>query len=243
MAMLTDRVLLIEMTYPIQLLNYLSPNAIRWDTNIVPHVIVEHDLYSPGRIRRYWLPFANDLLSSPGPELIDFRSNEGFEFFYPQMLKSPEILKRFLSLGANNRTHFASLYGCAVKFLFRPRPITSWSVMSQMSSLGLTTGQYVSVHIRTSLSSLDCGPRHATPKSWAKFFQCAVLASEHLAKLLGLNYTLIYVASDEDVVKEFALRNYGERVVLSQVSSILIFHEPLNLRYQCLVVCTLVSNC
>ncbi|XP_065911423.1 uncharacterized protein [Dysidea avara] len=200
MAMLTDRVFLMEMTYPLQLLDYLGPNAI-----------------SPTRISRYWLPFAEDLLSPSGPELIEFRSNEGFEFFYPQMLKSPVILERFLSLGVSNRTHFASLYGCTTKFLFRPRPITSWSVMSQLSSLGLTTGKYVAVHIRTSLSSLDCGPRHATPESWAKFLQCALLASERLAKLLGLDYTLIYVASDEDVVKEFALRNYGERVVLSQV--------------------------
>ena len=218
MAMLTDKVFLMEMTYPLQLLDYLGPNAIRWDYNFVPHTIVEHDLYSPSRIRHYWLPFAKDLLSPSGPELIEFRSNEGFEFFYPQMLKSPIILERFLSLGASNRTHFSGLYGCAVKFLFQPRPITSWAVMSQLSSLGLTTGQYVAVHIRTSLSSLDCGPRHATPKSWAKFLHCAVLASEHLAKLLGLDYTLIYVASDEDVVKEFVIRNYGERVVLSQVN-------------------------
>lgn len=217
MAMLTDRVFLLEMTYPVNLLNYISPNAVKWDATVVPHSIVTHDLYGPPRIRKYWSSFANDLLSDDGAEMIEFRSNEGFNFFYPEIVKSPQIFQLFMSLGADNRTNYAGLYGCAVKFLFNLRPVTTWTVISQLANLGLVTGKYVAVHIRTSISSLDCGPRHADPNEWKKFLQCAVRTADYLARKLGLESVPIYLASDEDVVKEYAIHNFGSQVVVSQV--------------------------
>ena len=231
MAMLTNRVFLLEMTYPVNLLNYIAPNAVQWSTTIVPRSIVTHDLYSPARIRKYWSSFANDLLTEDGVEMIEFRSNEGFSFFYPEILKSPEILRRFTSLGADNRTNYVGLYGCAVKYLFNLRPATTWAVTSQLTNLGLTTGKYVSVHIRTSLSSLDCGPRHATPAEWKRFLECAVNTSHFLAKKLQLESVPIYLASDEDVVKKYAITNFNTQVVLSQV------------RCVCMCVCESVCMC
>ena len=218
MAMLTDRVFLLEMTYPLNLLNFISPNAVQWDVTIVPRSIVTHDLYGPARIKKYWPSFVNDLLSDSGAEMIEFRSNEGFNFFYPEIIKSPQILQRFMSLGADNRTNYCGLYGCAVKFLFNLRPVTTWAVISQLTNLGLVTGNYVAVHIRTSLSSLDCGPRHADPNEWKKFLQCAVRTANYLARKLRLESVPIYLASDEDVVKEYAIRNFGSQVVVSQVN-------------------------
>lgn len=217
MAMLTDRVFLVEMTYPVNLSQYITPNAIQWDAAIVPRSIVNHDLYGPARIRKYWSSFANDLLTGGGAEMIEFRSNEGFNFFFPEIVKFPKLLQQFMSLGADNRSEYAGLYGCAVKFLFNLRPVTTWAVASQLTNLGLITGKYVAVHIRTSISSLDCGPRHASPTEWNNFLQCAVRTSDFLAKKLGLEHVPIYLASDEDVVKEYAVKNFGNRVVLSQV--------------------------
>lgn len=217
MAMLTNRVFLLEMTYPVNLLNYITPNAIQWDVAIVPRSIVTHDLYGPARIRRYWSSFVNDILTDGGVELIEFRSNEGFNYFYPEIVKSPEILQRFVSLGADSRTDYAGLYGCTVKFLFNPRPVTTQSVTSQLSSLGLVTGKYVAVHVRTSISSLDCGPRHATANEWKKFLECGIRTSQLLARKLGIDSVPIYLASDEDVVKEYAIQNFGSQVVFSQV--------------------------
>ena len=222
MAMLTNRVFLLEMTYPLNLLNYITPNAIQWDVAIVPRSIVTHDLYGPTRIKRYWSSFANDLLTDGGAEMIEFRSNEGFGYFYSEMVKSPEILQQFLSLGADNRTNYAGLYGCAVKYLFNPRSITTWAVTSQLTNLGLVTGKYVAVHIRTSISSLDCGPRHASPIEWKKFLDCAVRTSRLLAKKLGLDFVPIYLASDEDVVKEYAIQNFSNNLVVSQVKNLCV---------------------
>ena len=221
MAMLTDRVFLLEMTYPLNLLSYVTPNAIQWDASIVPRSIVNHDLYGPGRIRKYWSNFANDLLTDGGAEMMEFRSNEGFKYFYPEIVKSSRIFQLFMSLGADNRTQYAGLYGCTVKYLFNLRPVSTWAVVSQLTNLGLVTGHYVAVHIRTSISSLDCGPRHAQPSQWQKFLQCAVQASDFLSKKLGIDSVPIYLASDEDVVKEFALHNFSRQVVLSQVCAIL----------------------
>ena len=233
MAMLTDRVFLLEMTYPVNLLQYIAPNAVQWDAAVVPRSIVTHDLYGPARIRKYWSNFAKDLLTNGGTEMIEFRSNEGFVYFYPEILKSPEILKRFMSLGADNRTNYAGLYGCAAKFLFNLRPLTTWAVTSQLTNLGLVTGKYVSVHIRTSISSLDCGPRHATPIEWKKFLECAVGTSHFLAKKLRLESVPIYLASDEDVVKEYAMNNFSSQVVLSQVRHFCVH----------IYVCVFVSLC
>ena len=218
MAMLTDRVFLLEMTYPLNLLNYISPNAVQWDAVIVPSSIVTHDLYGPARIRKYWASFVNDLLTDGGAEMIEFRSNEGFNYFYPEIVKSPQILQLFMSLGADNTSNYAGLYGCAVKFLFNLRPVTTLAVTSQLTNLGLVTGEYVAVHIRTSLSSLDCGPRHADPNEWKKFLQCAVRTANYLAKMLRLQSVPVYLASDEDVVKEYAIHNFGSQVVVSQVN-------------------------
>ena len=218
MAMLTQRVFLLEMTYPLNLLEYISPNAVQWDSSIVPHSIVTHDLYSPSRIKKYWPAFVNDLLTDGGAEMIEFRSNEGFTYFYPEMVKSPHILQLFMSLGADNRSNYAGLYGCTVKFLFNLRPVTTWAAVSQLRNLGLVAGKYVAVHIRTSLSSLEGDLRHADPTEWNKFLQCAVRTSNYLAKKLRLKSVPIFLAADEDVVKEYAVNNFGNRVVLSQVN-------------------------
>ena len=226
MAMLTERVFLLEMTYPLNLLDFISPNAIRWDASIVPHSIVTHDLYSPDRIKKYLPAFVNDLLTDGGAELIEFRSNEGFYYFYPEMMKLPHILQLFMSLGADNRSNYAGLYGCAVKFLFNLRPVTTWAALSQLSNLGLVAGKYVAVHIRAGIPSVESASRHADPTEWNKFLQCAVRTSNYLAKKLRLKSVPIFLASDQDFVKEYAINNYGNQVVLSQV-------KILNVEYIC----------
>ena len=217
MSMLTKRVFLLEFYHPFDFSKFLLPNLINWKFEIPTNKRVEYfDLMNSERVRRYWSNLETLLLDPNIDDTLEFATNVGIEVF--MMNFGDEMLKKYLDMSVSSFHDYAALYGCAMRFLFKQSPVITDSVLHEQKSLELQTGHYVAVHIRTGMG--EHLPDLDLPSSeyWKPYLECAVTMARGYAEHYCFGRTCpVYVLTDEEVVKEYAISHFGDYIKTSTV--------------------------
>ena len=109
------------------------------------------------------------------------------------------------------------LYGCAFSYLFKYRPDVAEEIDSIQSKLGLETGKYISMNVRSFIHD-RWGQYNIfhLKHPWSPTFECAEKAAKALAKKLNVLSVPIFLTTDEPaVVSQYAKEKYGNQIVPS----------------------------
>ena len=217
MSMLTKRVFLLEFYHPFDFSKFLLPNLIDWKSKIPPDRRVRYfDLMNMGRVKKQWTDIETLLLDPTVEDTIEFATNIGIDIY--MMSFGDTMLKRYLDMKINNFRNHAALYGCAMRFLFKHSPVITDSVLREQKSLELRTGHYVAVHIRTGMG--ENLPDLDLPSSeyWKPYLECAITTAKEYAEQYCFKKTCpVYVLTDVQEVKEYAILHYGDYIKTSTV--------------------------
>ena len=214
-AMLTRRVLLVRMTYPIDFNTFVFPNAIQWNADIPSGLSIKqlHLIHSENYYHHY-NEFEASMLNSD-IDVVEVQMN--FGLFFHLVSTDVNLINKIVST-FNLRSHhdLVTLYSCAFKYLFNYMPETLEEIRSTQSKLGLLDGKYVSLHVRSHLTDGVLPNPLYRKFSWSKMFKCAVLAAQTLKKKLNISNVPIFLATDHNHVINYAKEFYSDKVILSQ---------------------------
>ena len=214
-AMLTKRVLLIDMTYPLDINAFVFPNAIQWTSNVPSGLSIKQ--FNLIHAENYYHNY-NELeesLLNPSVSVVEVKMN--FGFFYHLVSADIKLINEMVS-SFNLRTHYdlIALYGCAFKYLFKYIPETLEQIDMIQSKLGLHNGQYVSLHVRSHITDGFILNPLRLEVPWSPMFECAIMAARSLENNLKISRVPIFLAADHQRVINYAKEHYGGRIVLSQ---------------------------
>ena len=214
-AIITKRVLLVSMTHPVDIRNYLAPNAIQWD--YVPPAGLSTDSYYLVNTNffKYYSKFEAALLSSNSSDILSVKINYGF--YYHLVRMDEGLLNKMIStFHLKTQYDLILLYGCANNYLFKELPKTTQQIEALQTKLGLQPGKYVSLHIRTHLGDGAVqNPLHLK-FPWQPMFECAELAAKSLGEKYNLPPVPIYLGTDHQSIKDYALEHYPDQIIISQ---------------------------
>lgn len=217
MAMVTKRVFLLEFYHPFDFSKFLLPNRIDWKFQIPPDRVVKYfDLMNKERVKDQWSVVETLLLDPKVEDAIEFATNIGMDVF--MMNFGDALLKKFLNMKINSFHNYTALYGCVVRYLFKHSPVITDSVLREQKSLELRTGHYVAVHIRTGMG--EHLPDLDLPSSeyWKPYLECAVTIAKAYADRYCFKKTCpVYVLTDVEEVKKYAILHYGKYIKTSTV--------------------------
>ena len=143
--------------------------------------------------------------------VVNVQINFGIFYFIPKM--NDDLLHNMISL-LKLRTHYdlVLLYGCAFNYLFKYQPKTIQAIEALQSGLGLETGKFVALHVRSRI-----GDKYQPFNlKFEKLFECAVIAAKTMSQKLNIPKVPIFLAADHPVVTEYAIKHYNDSVVLSK---------------------------
>lgn len=215
-SMLTNRVFVLEFYHPFDFSKFLLPNLINWKYKVPTRKVKYFDLMNHPRVREQWSTIETLLLNPEVEDTIEFSTNVGIDVFMPNF--GDTVLKRFLDMKVNNFHSYAALYGCVMRFLFKHSPTITDAVLHEQKSLELRTGHYIAVHIRTgmgeNLPDLDL----PSSKYWKPYLECAIGVAKMYANRYCFRRTCpVYVLTDVEEVKEYAISHYGNYIKTSTV--------------------------
>ena len=216
MSMLTKRVFVLEFNQPFDFSKFLHPNLIDWKFKIPSRKVTYFDLMNHQHVRENWNTLETLLLDPSVEETIEFSANVGIDMFLPNF--GDTMSKRFLNMNFSNFHSYTVLYGCALRFLFKYNPVITDAILREQTSLELTTGHYVAVHIRTAIGEHVTELNLPSSEHWKPYIKCAIDA----AKVHANHYCFgkicpIYVLTDVEEVKEYAISHYGSYIKTSTV--------------------------
>ena len=215
LAMLTKRVLLIKMTYPVDINDYMLPNAIQWNHPLPSNLQSKQYYLLYTHYYRHYQEFENDLLDPKGPDVMIVRIQWGF--YYHLMMFHDNLLAGMISkFSLKTQYDMLFLYGCSFSYLFKYHPEVAKEINSIQSKLGLETGKYVSMNVRSCIHDACQYNLFNLKYPWSPTFECAEKAAKVLAKKLNVPSVPIFLTADEPAVTKYAQEKYGKQIVPSQ---------------------------
>ena len=215
-AMLTKRVLLLDMTIPVDINLYFLPEAIEWNHAVPTGLGTQNiNLMNSKQFLPNFETFEAAVLSNQF-DVVNVQINYGLFYFLAKM--SDYVLDRMIST-FNLRTHYdiVLLYGCAFNYLFKYQPKTLNAIETLQSELGLETGKFVALHIRSRIGDIY-QPFHL---EFERMFECATMAAKTMSKKLNLPKVPIFLAADHPTVTQYAMQHYNDSIILSKAP---LFH-------------------
>ena len=216
LAMLTDRVFLIDSPNPVNLNHYLLPNAIQWN-HTAPKGMISRLIYVPGKTT---IPqFENELFHSDKQSVIRVQTYFGLSYFHQLM---SEKFANLLLTTFNLKTFYDSvlLYGCAFDYLFKYQPRIHEVIESMQKEYNLETGKFVALHVRSRF--------HEQKKNVVKvfnplnlhfpfkpMFECVAMAAKALSHKLNVAKVPIFLVTDHQRVTDYAKQNYPGMMIFS----------------------------
>ena len=217
MSMLTNRVFLLEFYHPFDFSKFLLPNFIDWKFQLPPGRNVKYfDLMNKERVKNQWSVVEEILLNNNVEDTIEFSTNLGIDMYMKNF--GDTMLKKFLNMKISTFHNYTALYGCVMRYLFKHSPVITDSVLREQKSLDLRTGHYVAVHIRTGMG--EHLPDLDLPSSefWKPYLECAISMAKVYANQYCFTQTCpVYVLTDVEEVKEYAIAHYGDYIKTSTV--------------------------
>ena len=221
LAMLTKRVFLLQMTIPVDINAYLIPGAIQWNRS-TPMGLKSNQVYldDEGNFYANYKPLEAELLDNDKYDVITVRINFGL-FYY--LVTMNDIMLNNLISTYNLKTQYdvVMLYGCAFNYLFKYQPRVIQAIDSLQTELGLETGKFVALHIRSHINDNSVYNPLNLEFPFKLMFECAIMAAKSLRDKLNLSKVPIYFTTDHDSIIEYAKQKYGNMLVYSRSP---IFH-------------------
>ena len=205
-AMLTNHVFLIDAPNPVSLDHYLLPNAIQWNYT-VPKELKSRFIDLFGHLRFHALE--NALLHPNDQDIIRVQTYYGTFYFYELM--SEQFTNHVLStFKLKTQYDLVLLYGCAFDYLFNYEPKVHNAIESMQRKYNLETGRFVALNVRSHIH--DNGHRVFSPFHsgfpFKLMFECAVIAAKTLSHKLNVTKVPIFLTGDDQLVIDFAKKNY-----------------------------------
>ena len=221
-AMLTRHVFLLQMTKPIDINAYLSPNAVKWN-HTVPKGLktLRINLHGQNNVDHNYKLFESALLHN-NSEYDVIKVEINFGWFYYLVTMGDKMFNKLIST-FNLKTQYDAimLYGCAFNYLFKYQPEVIQAIDSLQTELGLETGKFVALHIRSYLyEGWVFNPLHLE-FPFKLMFDCAITASKSLSHKLNLPKVPVFLATDHPSITAFAKENYNDLFVFSRAP---LFH-------------------
>ena len=215
-AMLTKRALLLNMTIPVDINLYFSPNAIEWNHVVPTGLRTQHiNLMNSKNFIPYYKTF-EAVVFDDQYDIVNVQINFGMFYFITKM--NDNLLHNMITI-LNLRTHYdlVLLYGCAFNYLFKYQPKTIEAIETLQSQLGLETGKFVALHVRSRIGD-KYQPLHL---KYEPMFECAALAAKAMSQKLSIPKVPIFLAADHPEVTKYAMQHYNDSIVLSKAP---LFH-------------------
>lgn len=217
MSMLTKRVFLLEFYHPFDFSKFLQPNLIDWKFKIPKSLdrnVKSFDLMNKERVKGQWNVLETLLLDPAAEDAIELTTNMGIDRFIGNF--GDTILKRFLNMKISTFHNYTALYGCAMRYLFKHSPVITDSILRQQKSLDLITNHYVAVHIRTGRGENLPDLNLPSSEYWKPYLECAIATAKVFADQHCFRKTcLVFVLTDIEEVKEYAIFHYGDYIKTS----------------------------
>ena len=214
-SMLTKRVLLIDITYPINFTTFILPNAILWDADLPSSVSIKRFyLINP---KHYYLNYKKFEAALLDQSVNSIEVQMNFGFFYHLVSADNSLISKLIAT-FSLRTHhdLILLYSCAFKYLFKYKLKIFKAIELIQSKHGLHNGKYVSLHIRSRITDgFVLNPLHLKVP-WSRMFECAILAAKAHEKKLNISRVPVFLAADHKRIVTYAKEHYSGRVVQSQ---------------------------
>ena len=218
-AMLTKRALLLDVTNPVHIDSYLLPHGIEWNHHAAKGLTTRNlNIMTFANFNEVYKNFEDTLLGDQYG-IVSVRIN--FGLFYVLEKMNDSLLHNMISM-LHLRTHYdlVMLYGCAYNYLFKYQPKTFDAIDTLQHELGLETGKYVAMHVRSHIGD----KMHSLRVNFQPMFKCAIEAAKTMSRQLGISKVPIFLAADHPLVTEYAMQYYNDSIVLSKAPS---FHSDL----------------
>ena len=214
LAMLTKRVLLIKMTYPMDIEDFLLPNAIEWNHALPANLKTKQYFLLYTHYYRHFQEFQHDLLDPNGVDVMIVRIQWGF-YYHLMAFHDSLVADMVAKFSLKTQYDMIFLYGCAFSYLFQYHPQVVEEIDSIQSNLGLETGRYISMNVRSCLHDACRYNLLHLKYPWSPTFECAQKAAKVLAKKLNVSSVPIFLTTDEPAVTKYAQELYGNQIVPS----------------------------
>jgi len=224
-AIVTKRVFLLQMTKPISIDSHLLPNAIQW--NFKPPVGLKSKAFNLLGTKNFNLnyrAFENTLSDHDNKyDIIKVRIDFGV-FYYLVTMSDNLLLKMISTFQLKTQYDCVIMYGCAFNYLFKYQPETIKSIDAMQTKLGLETGQFVSLHVRSHINDGSVfNPLHLKIP-WQPMFECALKAAKTLSLRINVSVVPIFLATDHQQVIKYAQKFYKNDIIVSPAPKFHIDH-------------------
>ena len=212
-AMLTNHVFLLDVPNPVNIKEYLLPNAIQWNYT-TPNGLSSRliNLFATKKFE----PLETALLHPWHHDIIKVQTFYGLFYFLQPM--SEQFVGNLVST-FHLKTHYdlVLLYGCAFDYLFKYQPRVDHAIKSLQNEYNLETGKFVALHIRSHFHEKHriFNPFHSG-FPFKPMFECAVMAAEALSYKLNVSKVPIFLTADKAEVINFAKSHYKNMITFSK---------------------------
>ena len=209
--MLTKRVFLLNMTIPVDINSYFLPDAIEWNYTVPSGLKTQNfDLINTDNFLTLYNTFEATVLSDQY-DVVTVKINFGLFYYLTKMNDS--LLNSMISVfGLETCYDIVLLYGCTFNYLFKYQPKTINAIETLQSELGLETGKFVALHIRSRIGDVY----QPFNLSFEPMFECAAIAAKALSQKLNIPKVQIFLAADHPDVTRYAMQHYNDSIVLSK---------------------------
>lgn len=222
-SMLTDHVFLIRITHPVDINEYMLPNAIQWN-HTAPDGLKTYKLNRFTDSKQYY-DLLDSALFDDDDHIIRVKTYLSIYYYFPEM--SHELINTMVTtFSLKSQYDYVLLFGCAFNYLFNYQPGVQQAIESMQNELHLKKGNYIALHVRSHIK--DVGEKVFNPLNlnfpFEPMFECAAIAAKSLSKKLNISKLPIYLATDHPTIIEYAKKNYNDMIVFSKVPR---FHVDL----------------
>ena len=213
LAMLTDHVFLLVAPNPVNIKEYLLPNAIQWNYT-VPKGLKSHYINLFGNNKFQELD--NALLHPNNQDIIRVQTYYGI-FYYLQTMSEHLIDKMVSTFSLKTHYDLILLNGCTFDYLFKYQHRVDHAIESLQNKYKLKTGKFVALHIRSHSNETGhpiFNPLHLS-FPFKLMFECAVMAAKALSSKLNISKVPIFLTTDNAVVVNYAKKNYQDNMIFS----------------------------
>jgi len=140
----------------------------------------------------------------------------GFGFFYYLVAMSNYLLLKMMStFQLKTQYDCVLMHGCTFNYLFKYQWETIKSIEGIQSELGLETGQFVSLHVRSHINGGWVFNLLHLKIPWQPMFECALKAAKALSLKINFSAVPIFLVTDHQKVIDFAKKFYKHDVIVS----------------------------
>ena len=207
LAMLTKHAFLLNITNPDDINLYLQPNAIQWNYTLPEKLKVSRLYLFNKSFQKAFKKLETALLSNDDYNVMRVRVNYGI---LAGLNKMSDLMFKNTTHTFELKTQYDCilLHGCAFNYLFNYQPKVIQDIEALETELGLETGKYVALHIRSFIKDGTIfNPLHLD-FPYKPMFECAVMTAKSLSNKLNVPKVPIFLATDHPSIKEFAKENY-----------------------------------